>query len=417
MGTQGLLIREISRNPACARDWIGVLFPTQLAVASIAWIAACVASVVLIGDRSATTVVLAVCGYQILLRLAALLLTQLRARELMFVSSIGELSHRAVALLLGLAAIGLGASAGTVVLGHIAGALTLIVFAWVQGSRRFGRPKLRIAPAEALKLFRLGRPFFGIAALAVIYARGATIMMGGLATPQSVALYTAADRLTGAAGLGPNMFNAALYPALSRVASKSFAEAKALTARCLRLLLVAAVPIAALTTIFASDILRLVFGPTYVDAAPALQLLAWILPVRGTQSLLGSQLAAMNRESALARARSIGLSVFLVMAPLLILRFGYVGAAAAVLVCDSLQLSVYFVLLYKTQDAPNVAAAFLAPGTAAAVALATGAILADSSLSLRLAGVVLVMLAGMWGFGAIKSDDLRFVRALISSKG
>ena len=116
-GTQQLLIREISRNPACARDWIGVLFPAQLALASIAWIAACVASVVLIGDSRATTVVLAVCGYQILLRLASLLLTQLRARELMFVSSIGDLCHRVLALLLGLAAIGLGASAGTVVLG------------------------------------------------------------------------------------------------------------------------------------------------------------------------------------------------------------------------------------------------------------------------------------------------------------
>jgi O-antigen/teichoic acid export membrane protein len=416
-GTQQLLIREISRNPACARDWIGVLFPAQLALATIAWIAACVASVVLIGDRSAITVVLAVCGYQILLRLASLLLTQLRARELMFVSSVGDLCHRVLALLVGLAAIGLGASAGTVVLGHVAGALTLIAFAWVQGSRRFGRPKLRIAPAEAVKLFRLGRPFFGIAALAVIYARGATIMMGALATAQAVALYTAADRLMGAAALAPAMFNSALYPALARVASTSFAEAKALTARCLRLLLVAAVPLAALTTIFASDIVRLLFGPAYVDAAHALQLLAWTLPVRGAQSLLGSQLAAMNREAALARARSIGLGVFLVLAPLLILRFGYVGAAAAVLVCDSIQLGLYFSMLYKTQDAPTVAAAFLAPGIAAAAALAVGVILADSSLSLRLVSVVLVMLAGMWGFGAIKLGDLRFLRALLSSKG
>lgn len=417
MGTHGFLVREISRDPAASRDFLGTLLPAQLVLAAVAWLSACGVSVLLIGDTHATAVVMATCGYQILCGLAALLLTPFQATERMLVSVIGLGGHRLLTMALGLAAIGLGADAGTVTLALVIGALALIAFAWLQGSRRFGRPALRFAPGEALKLFRVASPFFGLAAIGVLYARGGMIILGALATPHAVGLYAVADRFMVAGGLAPNMFNTAVYPALSRVAHTSLADAKALAVRCLRLMLVGTLPLATMLSIFSIDIVRLVFGPQYQDSSHVLQVLAWTLPIRGAQWLLASQLAALDQQAALARARLVGLCTFLALTPLLILGLGFVGVAWAVLSCDGLQLALYWTLLRKTESAPPCTFALLAPALASAVTLVAGAALSDLTLSLRLLGVSMVMAVGLWVSGAIRLHDLGFLRNVMAGEG
>lgn len=417
MGTHGLLIREISRNPASGRDFLGVLMPAQLVLAAVAWLTACGVSVLLIGDTHAAAVIMATCGYQILCCLAALLLTPFQATEQMLVSVTGSGGHRLLTLTLGLGAIWLGAGAGTVTLALVIGALAFIAFAWIQGSRRFGRPALRFAPKEALKLFRVASPFFGLAALGVLYARGGMIILSALATPHAVGLYAVADRFMVAGGLAPIMFNTAVYPALSRVAHTSLADAKALAARCLRLMLVGTIPLATMLTIFSIDLVRLVFGPQYKDSSHVLQVLAWTLPIRGAQWLLGSQLAAMDQQAALARARLAGLCTFAVLTPLLILGLGFVGVAWAVLSCDGLQLALYWTLLRRADSAPSCTIALLAPALASAVTLLANAALSDLTLPLRLLSVSLVMAVGLWVSGAIRLHDLGFLRNVMSGKG
>jgi O-antigen/teichoic acid export membrane protein len=173
------------------------------------------------------------------------------------------------------------------------------------------------------------------------------------------------------------------------------------------------IPVAALVTILSMDLVRWFFGASYLDAGRALRVLAWMLPVRGAQALLGSLLAAMNHQAALARARLIGLCIFLVLAPLLILALGYVGAAWAVLCCDAVQLVLYWLLLRKAGAAPPVAASFLAPSGAAAAAIVASTLCAPWGESVRLFAAVLAMAAGMWVFGAVRLNDVRFLRSLM----
>jgi len=416
LGIQELLIRQISQNPDCARDRLGVLLPVQLLLAPLAWAVACILSIALIGVTAAIPVVMAACGYQVLLPLGSLLLAPFQARELMLVSASCNLSHRVLILLLGLIAIWFGASAGAVALAFVAGGLSLIASAWYQASRRFGPPRWRFSPSEALRLYRLAAPFFGLAALGVIYARGSIVALSALTTSQVVGLYAVADRVMVALNLGPVMFNSAVYPALARVAEDSAAQARALSARCLRLLLVAAIPLAALATIFSTDIVRWCFGASYLGALSVLQVLVWTLPVRGAQSVLGSQLAAMNRQAALAGARFAGLGIFLALAPLLILSRGLIGAACAVLLCDAVQTLLYWRLLARDGVAPALTGSILAPAAAAAVAFAVSGLFTHQSLALRLIAVAFAMAGAMWGFGAVRLHDLRFLRALVSGK-
>jgi O-antigen/teichoic acid export membrane protein len=416
LGVDALLVRDCSQDPAAGLRRLGILFPVQLLLTPLAWVGATVISIALIGRISPLTIVVAASGYQVLLPLGSLLLAPLRAREQMLLSAGLGVAHRLLSLGLGLLALRLGASADTVAFCFVAGGLLQIVLAWTQTKRVCGRPSLRWAPREALALYREAAPFFGMTTLWVIYTRGTTMLLGAMSASREVGLYAVADRLMVPLALGPAMFNSAVYPALSRLSSQSVAAARDLCGRCIRLLLVATVPLAAFAAIFSRDIIQLFFGSAYLAAAPALQVLAWTLPVRGTQNLLGSQLAAMHRQASVAKARFAGLCAFAVISPLLILMHGYVGAAWALLVCDGVQLALYADALRRVRALPIVSAPILALPASAALTCAAGFLLPIPNLLWRLPVAVLVMSLALWGLGAVKRHDLQFLRTVLAGK-
>lgn len=355
LGTPALLVREFSRDRTRISEWLGVLLPVQGVLALLAWLAATAITVLLVGDHRAFMLSLVICGYQVVLRLAAVLNTPLVANEKMVQTSIANVAYRFFTLALGLGAIHFGAGAGLVASTFVIGALIYLVVVWQQSCRLFGRPAFRWAPREALGLFKRSAPFFGIAAFAVIYARGAVIVLGAMATPHVVGLYAAADRVMVAVALAPTMLGSAVYPALTRVAARSRAEVRALCGRSVLLMLAATLPLAVFFTLFAHRLIAILFGPPYLDAAPALQILTWTLPVVGVQSLLGSQLVAVNEQHALARARLSGLTLFAVLSLVLVWKFSFPGAALAVLISDTVLLLCYLTILLKVKAAPTFA--------------------------------------------------------------
>jgi O-antigen/teichoic acid export membrane protein len=357
LGTQNLLVKEFSREPTRVSEWLGVLLPVQGLLALLAWLVATAITVLLVGDHRAITVALAICAYQVLLRLAAVLNTALVANERMVRISVANVASRVFTLALGLVAIHYGAGPVLVAWTFVVGAVIYFAVAWWQNFTLFGPPRFRWAPREASELFKLSAPFFGIAAFATIYARGAVIALSAIATPHAVGLYAAADRIMVAVALVPMMLGSAVYPALTRVAARSRVEVRALCGRSVLLMVGITVPLAAVFTIFAHRLITVLFGSHYLEAAPALQILTWTLPIVGVQSLLGSQLVAVNQQHALARARFSGLTLFVLLAPFLIWKFNFQGAALAVLVSDTALLFTYLMVLLKVKAAPTFATA------------------------------------------------------------
>ncbi|HEY6456176.1 MAG TPA: flippase [Steroidobacteraceae bacterium] len=353
LGTQGLLVREFSRDRTRIAQWLGVLLPVQGVLGLLAWLVATAITVLLVGDRRAMTVALAICAYQMILRLATVLNTPLVANERMVRTSAANAAYRIITLALGLVAIHYGAGPGLVAWTFVVGAVMYFAVVWRQNFQVFGQPGFRWAPREASELFRLSAPFFGVQAFAAIYARGAVIMLSAIATPQSVGVYAAADRLMVAVALAPTMLGSAVYPALTRVAARSRVEVRALCGRSVLLMLITTLPLAMVFTMFAHPLIGVLFGPLYRQAAPALQILTWTLPIVGVQSLLGSQLMAVNQQHLLARARFLGLTLFVLLAPLLIWKFGFRGAAVAVLVSDAVLLLHYLTILLKVEATPT----------------------------------------------------------------
>ena len=345
LGTQSFLIRDLSRNAPLMADRLGVLIPVQCILAVVAWLAATTVGTLLSSGIAAVGIIMSVCAYQILWRSSGLLYVPFRAAESMHVPAAAELGHRLFILAFGLAMLLLGATPGATLIVLPLSALGLAAFGWWRMSLRFGRPALRFAPAEAFVLFRSASPFFDVLLLGMLYTRGGIVMLGALRDEVEVGLYAATDRTLIAPLLLPNMLNAAVYPALSRLQHTAPDQAARLARRSMVLMLAGSVPLAALLYAFAPQLIRLLFGDEYLVAVPALQLLAWTVPIRGIALLLGSQLAAMNRQKEMALARLIGLVSFGVLSYLLIAHQGFTGLAVAVLSCEILQAILYAALI------------------------------------------------------------------------
>jgi len=105
-----------------------------------------------------------------------------------------------------------------------------------------------------------------------------------------------------------------------------------------------------------------------------------------------------------------------VLAPVLILSLDYVGAAWAVLLCDTLQFALYWSLLRKKHADPPLTRAVLAPGSAVALTAAVSVAIEHLQPPTRLIMLILVLTAGMFALGAVRPHDLRFLRALLMPK-
>jgi PST family polysaccharide transporter len=409
-GTQGYLLRELSQSPELAARRVATLAPWQFGMALGAGLL--VALVIAIRGQG-SLVMLATIAYQLLYRVAGLYYVAFRAREQMLVPVLAELAHRLMTLLLGAVLMWSGAGAAATLLALFGSAAALALAGYLAHRRASGPAAPADHRGEARRLFKASWPFFGTLVLAVVYARGAPILLGLVRGTEAVGGYAVADRLLVAATLVPVMFGNAALPALSRLARGDAAQRRSFAARLLRLMLVGTLPLAAVLVVFADEILLLVFGPSYRQSVPLLRILALGVPVQGVELLLAAQLSAIGSQQALLRNRLVSLSAFLVLGPVLVHLAGATGLATVVLAGSLLQMSGCALLLARLRESPLSARTAWAPIAAAVVAALTTLLVGDRPLSVRSLVFVATLLLAAWTFGAVRGHDLAFARSLL----
>jgi O-antigen/teichoic acid export membrane protein len=200
------------------------------------------------------------------------------------------------------------------------------------------------ARSRGLLHFRphLGRATVGLVASALplgiavtatqVYYGADTILLGLFGSPTDVGLYAAAYRIVLACLTIPFAIHSVVLPLLSKVDTQ--AEAWSLMTTTTRWLMILAVPIAVGTTLTASTIVTLVFGPAYADAAAPLAILIWSCVTVSANAAFGARLLATGRDRAYvsitvgACVLNVGLNLVLIPA------YGMVGAASVTILTE-----------------------------------------------------------------------------------
>ena len=139
-----------------------------------------------------------------------------------------------------------------------------------------------------------------------------------------------------------NVINSSAFPSTSRLLATDAAAALHLVSNLLRYYLVLVIPVILVLALFADDILALLFGDVYANAAPVLIILLAALPFLTISQSLYLLLRAMPRPKTILAGRIVSTLVLLITAAILIPRHGARGAAAAVVASEAAGMVLFF---------------------------------------------------------------------------
>jgi O-antigen/teichoic acid export membrane protein len=156
-------------------------------------------------------------------------------------------------------------------------------------------------------------------------------MIGALLSMTAVAYYAAPYELVARLTLIPGAVAGALFPALSQLhAQTDRLRAEQLAVRCVAILLAVLVPVVVFIFGSSRDVLTLWLGAEYAaQSAMALQILAIGVLVNAAAHVPYALLHSIGRPDLPARFHLVELPIQVVIAWLLISRFGITGAAMA----------------------------------------------------------------------------------------
>jgi len=231
--------------------------------------------------------------------------------------------------------------------------VTLILLA-VLAARRFDLHGPWTLDGEMIRgMVRLGFPLMLIHLLQTIFISIDVLLLRQLLPDgeKVVGWYNSAWKWFNALQIIPSYFTLALFPIISRAIKENMESARRMYRMSLKLMLLLALPIAALTTFAAPMLIGLLGGSEFLpQGAIALQIIIWSIPFGWLNSVTNYVLIALGMERVQPRAFTIAVGFNVVFNWLLIPRYSFV-AAGIITILSELVLLVTFAYFLRKRGA------------------------------------------------------------------
>lgn len=222
--------------------------------------------------------------------------------------------------------------------------LSTLLGTWfmVKGSQRYVNVRFLFRFRSWSRLWWEALPT-GMAALVItLYFKIDTIMLSLMKTSGDVGIYGVAFKVFEMVLALPGFFAVSFFPVLSRFVAGEREKVQTILQKAFDLLALAALPLTAGVHLLAPQIVALIGGPQFAEAALPLKILILGGAFAFMNTMLGYTLIAMRKQHRLLQLGIGSLIANVLLNLLLIPRFSYIGAAAATSVCE---LSIFVVAL------------------------------------------------------------------------
>jgi O-antigen/teichoic acid export membrane protein len=411
LGTSPLLIKLVAREHSVLSSLVANAVLLKLIVVTLLTVVA-IAVARLIGTTGVPLVLVAVgCVGMLLIVLNDIFAGALVGLERMGRPALWSVVKVAIAsvggVLIILAGGGVVAYAAVVALAGAAPLLANAKHVW---------PRLTGAKLD-LSVWKLlvvgGVPLMMLSGLIKVYGTIDTPILRGLTDDVTVGWYTLSYRLVTVPIFIATTTVTAFFPSFSAHGASQSPEFSRQVNKAIRLVVMVSVPAAAGISAVADDLIMLMSGPRYAEAAPIMQILALHLPFAAVGFVLGSALIASDKQNKYVVIAAISA----LLSPILYVfairwaddRYGNggIGAAAATLIIEILMFTGALVIrspgVMDRWTTVNCLRAVAAGGVMTAVVWA----LSDVPLALRVAIGIAVYAAAALAFRAISSQEIR----------
>jgi O-antigen/teichoic acid export membrane protein len=203
---------------------------------------------------------------------------------------------------------------------------------------RYGTLRLSWNPAGWWVVLRRNLPVGAATLLGQSSMNLPPILAGLMLGTAGTGVFGAAQRLVPALLLADRVVHALLLPAMTRYWSGPREEARRLYGTALRLLAAVALPAAVVGAAFAPEIISIVYGSAYAEAAPVFMFLLGYVVLTLLNTVSTALLLAAGRDGAYTRAMALSAVALTAFLLLLTPLHGVTGVGAAVLIGEFLAL-------------------------------------------------------------------------------
>jgi O-antigen/teichoic acid export membrane protein len=393
LGMSTMAVREIARAPEREHEIVGNVRSLGLVGSVAAAVVLVAVAQVAYADQPQVRTAILILSVQLLTSpFSSSARAHLQARQLGPRIAIGD-----VALAVGMfvaSAVAVAADRGfeavvaAVAFGYVAQAVTMTALM---------RPDARWAWSAGRgpwrMLLRVSLPFGATMIVNYLYFRLDVVLLSIISGTRDVAVYGLAYRVLEGLMVLPSYFMLALFPEIARIAEQR-ERVDGIVRAALQAMEALALPLVVLFFVLAGDVIRVIGGGAYADAAWVLRILVLALGVSYLSGVYGHALPALGLQNLLFRWSLVILAVNLAVNLALIPPFGVEGAAVAVVISELVAFAAVRRLYAKAGTSPRpriplrmlLAAVLMAAAVAPVLLLPDG--LVATLLALGLGGVI-----------------------------
>ncbi|MFH1759258.1 MAG: flippase [Patescibacteria group bacterium] len=158
------------------------------------------------------------------------------------------------------------------------------------------------------------------------------VMLGWFRDATQIGYYAAAQKLIFVLYVIPTLVAIPVFPSLARLANKDQTEFTRLLVRSLKIVLIAAIPIAIGGIITGSEVVRLTFGAEYIATATTFKILLLTLLVNYPVIIVSNALFAYRKHNEFVKYSILGVSSNIILNLVFIPYWGIEGAAISTVI-------------------------------------------------------------------------------------
>ena len=212
------------------------------------------------------------------------------------------------------------------------------------GSLHIGNPK------EGIKLLKRSAPLATSLALVIIYTNLPTVFLSQIRDIREVGIYSAAYTIVVSLNFIPQALGSALLPVMSILAISEKTRLNRTHNTILSYLTIISLPMTAFIILFGKEMILYIYGSSFVEAVPALMILALSIPFVLWSLYLNNFLIAVGSQHFVLIGSIVFFFATLVFNLYLVPIFGFIGTAISYVIVYGFALAtlVYFTSRWVT---------------------------------------------------------------------
>ncbi len=265
---------------------------------------------------------------------------------------------------------------------------------------------------EFVTLAREWRIFAAETWVATLYLSLDGILLSFFYGEAAVGIYDAAWKLIRFGPVIASAFTTAVFPYISRLWVNARETFQVVSEQSVKYILAGVLPAVLCITIFADQIVLLLFKSEYADSANVLRILAWLLIPQFLNPFLSRVLYARGQQGRSLAVAAVGLGTFLSIAFFLIPAYGPIGTAITVVISSYTALIAYFWHSMLGTDRRPLLIIFMRQSIAAVVLLIALLLVRNSQLPPMILACPILYAGLLIGLRIVSLNDVRLLQEL-----